>query len=248
MEIFWRHESDGHEIKTTTMTADIYPERLLSIPRAPSGLYFKGDIGIINQNMNIAVIGSRRVSEIGGELAYRAGYALGKMGVNVVNGLALGCDTYALRGALDAGGRCVAVMPCGLEQVVPRSNGALADRLLSCGGCLISEYPVFSSVGKYRYVERDRLQSGVSGGVVVIEAEYGSGTMHTVKYAIKQGRRLACIDSGLVKHSSGNRWIEGQDGVKVIRSHGDLEEFVGMSQDDSVYRQLTLAELDYIDG
>lgn len=92
-----------------------YPWRMRSIAKAPDCLYYMGDVDILNQNHSIAVIGSRRVSQNGMALAYQVGYVLGRKGINVVNGLALGCDTHALCGALAAGGKCVAVMPCGLE-------------------------------------------------------------------------------------------------------------------------------------
>lgn len=221
-------------------TSEAYPRRLHSIAGAPDCLYYRGNIECINQNYSIAVIGSRRVSEYGRTLAYQIGYALGRRGINVVNGLALGCDTYALCGALAAGGTCVAVMPCGLERIVPQSNTILAEKLLSNGGCLVSEYPPSAPVLRYQYVERDRIQSGISDGVLVIEAAMDSGTMHTVQYAVRQGRALACIGSQLVQYHSGNQWIEGQNGACVIRETGDLDCFITAIQQQMVYRQMTL--------
>ncbi len=95
-------------------------------------------------------------------------------------------------------------------------------------------------VQRYQYVERDRIQSGISDGVLVIEAASDSGTMHTVRYAIRQGRALACIDSRLVRYHSGNQWIEGQNGACVIRETGDLDCFINAVQQQMVYRQMTL--------
>ena len=235
INIVWE---DG--IQQADIRSEAYPQRLCSIAKAPDCGFYRGNIACINQNHSIAVIGSRRVSESGRALAYRIGYALGTRGINVVNGLALGCDTYALYGALAAGGTCVAVMPCGLEQIVPHSNVFLAKKLLSNGGCLVSEYPPSTPVQRYRYVERDRIQSGISDGVLVIEAASDSGTMHTVRYAIRQGRSLACIDSRLVRYHSGNLWIAGQNGAYVIRETGDLDGFVTEIQQKIVYRQITL--------
>lgn len=126
INIVWE---DG--IQQADIRSEAYPQRLCSIAKAPDCVFYRGNIACINQNHSIAVIGSRRVSESGRALAYRIGYALGTRGINVVNGLALGCDTYALYGALAAGGTCVAVMPCGLEQIVPHSNVFLAKKLLS---------------------------------------------------------------------------------------------------------------------
>lgn len=221
-----------------------YPKRLREIPSAPGTLYYKGNIDIINRRTNIAVIGSRRVSDSGASFAYQVGYALGKRGINVVNGLALGCDTFALRGALSAGGACVAVLPCGLEQVVPRSNALIARELIAAGGCLVSEYPIGTPIQKYQYIQRDRLQSGICDGVIVIASEQDGGTMHTARYAIKQGRRLACIDSSLVRYSSGNRWLEGQNSVTVIRRITDLDGVICELSEHMQYRQVTLTEIE----
>ncbi|MBO5032526.1 MAG: DNA-protecting protein DprA [Lachnospiraceae bacterium] len=227
----------------TERTQDSYPKQLLELAKPPDNIYFIGNIDIINQYKSIAVIGSRKVSEKGIFYAWLVGQELGKRGINVVNGLAHGCDTYAFKGALSAGGKCTAVMPCGLEQIVPRSNTGLAVELLSKGGCLISEYPVMSPIQKYQYIQRDRLQSGISGGVLVIEATYDSGTMHTVRYAIQQGKKLACIDSRLADQASGNRWMEGLKGVKVIRSIEDLDCFINELSCSVTYRQMTLEGL-----
>lgn len=228
------------EMGRTEIFSNIYPKRLLAISRPPFELYYRGKIDVINQSRNIAVIGSRHVSEQGVEAAYQIGYELGSRGINVVNGLALGSDAHAFRGALAANGTCVAVMPCGLEQIVPHSNTNLAEKLLANRGCLISEYPVQTPIRRYQYVERDRLQSGISDGVLVIEAECDSGTMHTVQYAIKQGRKLACMDSRLMRYSSGNRWLENQNKVRVIREISDLIDFIADIQNETIYRQVTL--------
>lgn len=225
------------------ISEDRYPKCLREIPSAPETLYYKGNIDIINRRTNIAVIGSRRVSDSGASFAYQVGYALGKRGIDVVNGLALGCDTCALQGALSAGGTCVAVLPCGLEQVVPRSNTMLASELIAAGGCLVSEYSIGTPIQRYQYIQRDRLQSGICDAVIVIESEYDGGTMHTARYGIRQGRRLACIDNSLVRDSSGNRWLEEQNGVSVIRNMADLDCFVNALAECMGYRQMTLTEI-----
>lgn len=224
-----------------------YPERLYGIARPPLSLYYKGDIRIVSGNSSIALIGSRQPSARGKELAYRAGHLLGKRRINVVNGLALGCDTYALTGALAAGGKCAAILPCGPDRIVPRSNILLAERISDMGGCILSEYPCGTEVQKYRYVERDRLQSGISDAVVVIEAGLDSGTMHTVRYAIQQGRRLACFDSRSVGNAPGNEWLGARNGVEVLRSLTDLDRFIrdvpAGRGDAPAFCQMTLEEL-----
>jgi DNA processing protein len=136
------------------------------------------------------------------------------MGITVVNGLALGCDTYALKGALSVGGKCIAVMPCGLDQIVPKSNYYLARTILENGGLLISEYPIGTKLEKYMYVERDRLQSTVSDAIIVIEASYQSGTMHTVRAARRQGKPTACYKKAEISNDSSFYIIDSPDSLK----------------------------------
>lgn len=217
-----------------------YPAGLRKYTSMPTVLYYKGEIEIINSRKNIAVIGSRKCSEMGTMLAYETGSMIGKSGINLVNGLALGCDTEALRGALDVGGRCIAIMPCGLDEIQPKSNQKLAEKILQNGGCLLSEYPAGSGVKKYQYVERDRLQSAISQGVVVIEAELESGTMHTVDFAMKQYKRLACYTHELLKYSSANQYLEKNGKAQILRDREDIIKFVNEVPEEENYQQITL--------
>lgn len=216
-----------------------YPKELKKIKDSPPILYYKGDIGILNQQKNIAVIGSRKISENGIRLAYNAGKIIGKNGFNVVNGLALGCDAEALKGALAAGGKCAVVLPCGTNEIYPKSNQWIAEEVLKQGGCLISEYPEGTRPEKYRFVQRDRLQSGMSQGVLVVEAMEKSGTMHTAEYAKKQNRRLACYYHGLLKYSTGNNVLENLYQAVVIKTNEDLENYLCEIADIEEYTQLS---------
>lgn len=227
-------------ILSCTPEDEKYPHGFRNLVQIPQILYYMGAIDIINCNKNIAVIGSRKCSEAGIRLSYETGRVLGAHGVNVVNGLALGCDTEALRGALSVDGKCVAIMPCGLDEIQPKSNQKLADEILKKGGCIISEYPVGTGIKKYQYVERDRLQSGVSQGVVVIEAERESGTMHTADFAMRQYKRLACYYHALLEHSSGNHYLEQNGKTQVLQSANDVIEFVNSISFEDTYQQMSL--------
>lgn len=217
---------------------DYYPNALRGLAGMPSAMFYRGNIQIINQNINIAVIGTRKLSRTGAYLSYETGQAVGKAGLNLVNGLALGCDTEAIKGALSAGGKCIAVMPCGLEQIYPKTNQKLAEQILEQGGCLLSEYSEGTGIEKYRFVERDRLQSGISQGVVVIEAEKNSGTMHTVNAAIRQQRRLACYYYKFLELSSGNKYMEEKTRAEILKSKEDLEAFLARFSEPEKYEQL----------
>jgi DNA processing protein len=208
-----------------------FPKRLCNVKHPPNEIYYKGDITLLNSERNIAVIGSRHVSDNGLRRAYSIGSKLAKMDINVVNGLAIGCDTYALKGALSIGGKCIAVMPCGLDQIVPKSNYRLADEVLAKGGLLISEYPIGSEVEKYMYVERDRLQSGISKGVIVVEAGFKSGTMYAVRAAQRQGKPVACC-----KYAE----IAREASYCIIDSDNDLEAFVSEAFNTIEYMQVDI--------
>ena len=203
-------------------------------------LYYQGNIEILNQYQSVAVIGSRKISAQGKRFAYWTGKAVAEAGMNVVNGLAIGCDSEALRGAVENGGRCVVILPCGLDCIVPKCNEKLADLILENGGCLISEYKAGVKPERYRYVERDRLQSGVSQGVLVVEAEENSGTMHTVKYALKQNRRLAYYYYKLLNMSTGNRTMEELGKAQILKEESDLHDFLQEILNTDVYQQMTL--------
>lgn len=219
-----------------------YPRQLFRIERSPEILYFRGDFSIVHDK-SVAVIGSRQASHSAIQIAYQTGYKLAKEGICVVNGLALGCDTHALRGALSAKGHCIAVLPCGLDQIRPASNIGLAREILAQGGCLLSEYPVGSSVQKYHYVARDRIQSGLSKAVIVIETGCDSGTMHTVNYAIQQGRQIACYSSSLVGNTAGNQWLESRKFVRVLHNTADLEQFIKDIDTQQGFEQMVLQDI-----
>jgi DNA processing protein len=206
----------------------------MSLKRQNREIYYIGNIDLIDSNRNMAVIGSRHVSDNGIKQAFKIGFKLAKMDINVVNGLAIGCDTYALKGALSVGGKCIAVMPCGLERIVPKSNYRLADEILAKDGLLISEYPVGSEIEKYMYVERDRLQSDISKGVIVVEAGFKSGTMYTVRAARKQGKPIACC-----RYAE----IARDDSYYIIDSDNDLESFISYTYKTIDYTQINISEL-----
>lgn len=186
------------------------------------------------------MIGSRKCSLKGRKISYDTGKYLAEKNVNVVNGLALGCDTEALKGTIAGGGRCIGILPAGLDDILPKSNQKLADEIVMKDGCLISEYPVGTPVKKYQYVRRDRLQSGLSDGVLIVEAEEQSGTMHTVEFAQNQYKRFACYYHKLVELSSGNRKLEEAGQISVIEDKKRLEEFVEAVMKEQTYEQLTL--------
>lgn len=170
-----------------------YPPRLRDTPDPPAVLFVKGDTRALHGPKLVAIVGTREPTPYGETVARRSGKTAVETGFVVVSGLANGCDTLGHEGCLDANGVGVAVMAHGLDKVYPSANRELAARLLEKGGCLVSEYPVGMAPARAAFAERDRIQSGLSDGVFVIETDIKGGTMHTVRFSRDQQRPLACV-------------------------------------------------------
>ena len=164
-----------------------YPPLLREIPYPPFGIYVRGPLPQ-KETLTLAVVGTRKATEEGMSLARTFASDLAKTGITIVSGLALGIDAAAHRGALEGDGKTLAVLGGGLDRCYPRTNEALAKKILSRGGALISEYPVGSPSFPHRFLERNRIVSGLSRGVLIIEAPAASGALATARFATEQNR------------------------------------------------------------
>lgn len=175
----------------------------------------------------VSIVGSRRASRESLRASFEFGFLIASANRTVYSGLALGCDTRGHLGCLEAGGNTVAVLPCGLNYVAPVSNRALAERIKESGGCLVSEYSPDTPPRNFRFVERNRVIVSLSQAVIVMEAEECSGTMHTARFALEQGKALSCYipESGPV--SSGCRLLLENYGATPLRNTADLVSFLG---------------------
>ncbi len=204
---------------------------------APDCLYYRGDISLLKEDV-VAVIGSREISEWGKAVTKNISRALCRRGKTVLNGLALGCDAVALKEALDCGGKAVAVMPCGLDEVYPKTNRKLAEELLEKGGCLVSEYPPGVHPRKESFVARDRLQALFSGLVIVVESRQGSGTWHTVEYARRYQKMVACYIGKNTKEDDGNGILVRDNKAYALKDNAGMDYILEMSQNR--YEQMSL--------
>lgn len=217
---------DNMNIRIIGYGSHHYPNILATIPNPPAVLYARGDEHILSNELAVAVIGTRSPSEYG----YKCGRAMAKIiceqGGIVVSGLAIGCDTAGHLGAIDANGKTIAVMAHGLDSVSPRQNTQLAQQIIEYGGCLISEYPPGVTARPNYFVERDRIQSGVSRAVVVIETDVEGGTMHTVRFSQAQNRILGAFlhppDKCSHEKARGNRMLINQKQAMPISGKDDL--------------------------
>ncbi|WP_296558259.1 DNA-processing protein DprA [uncultured Acetobacterium sp.] len=185
-------ECDQLGIQAVSYFDDRFPESL-KFDDQPILLYYKGDLKILNHSKRAAVIGSRSPSQLGCDFAFQAGKILAENNFVVISGLAVGADDCGHRGCLEVGGKTVAFLPSGLSSVYPSSNCRLAEKICTSGGALVSEYSHLETVQPYKFIERDRLQSGASGFVIVSSFSPGSGTIHTLRYASKYNKPIYSI-------------------------------------------------------
>ncbi len=171
-----------------------FPRLLTAIPNPPLMLFIEGNLEALTGRPTVAVIGTREPSNYGLKWGRRIAQVLGEAGFSIVSGLAEGCDTVAHQGALDSKSPTVAFLAHGFGRIYPKSNEKLARQIVAEGGCLATEYLPGEPPRRSSFVERDRLQSGASRGIVVVETDIEGGTMHTVGFAKAQKRLIATLD------------------------------------------------------
>ena len=188
-------EAAAQDIMVLSILDSSFPSALRGIPDPPVLLTYRGDAGALHEALahRVAVIGTRKPTPRGSAAARKLGRQLAESGYRVVSGLALGCDAAAHFGCLEGGGVTVAVLAHGLDRVYPKANDKLAAAILEQRGCLVSEYLPGVEPAPYTFVERDRLQSGLSCAVIVAETGMRGGSMQTVQFAKRQGRAVACV-------------------------------------------------------
>ncbi|MGE0625087.1 MAG: DNA-processing protein DprA [Pseudomonadales bacterium] len=203
-----------------------WPERLSAIPDAPALLHYRGDLRALERTA-IAIVGSRRASRAGLNLAESLAQDLGRIGVVVVSGLALGVDSAAHRGALGADAVTLAVLGSGVDRVTPVSNTPLARDVLAGGGLLVSEYPPGAPAAPFHFPERNRLIAGLSLGVVVVEASARSGSLITARCAGEQGREVMAMPAtpGLPNAAGSNRLLK--QGAALVENAEDVLAALG---------------------
>ena len=175
-----------------------YPALLKEIPWPPFGIYVKGSI-VHNKEKTLAIVGTRKATESSRELAKKFAHELASKGICIISGLAFGIDAAAHIGCLEAGGTTFAVLAQGLDSIYPRTHERLAEDILISGGALVSEYPLGSPTLPYRFLERNRIVSGLSEGTLVLEAPEASGSLATARFAMEQNREVFVLP-GLATH------------------------------------------------
>ncbi len=195
-----------------------YPEKLKNIYSSPQKLYVIGDKSLLHCK-SIAIIGCRNCTKKGAYNAYRFGYELAKKGVCIISGLARGIDTYSHIGAIKAKGKTIAVLGSGLDVIYPKENKEIYCEILKNNGLIVTEYPLGAKPERYHFPERNRIISGLSDGVLVIEAKEKSGTLITVDFALDQGKDIYAVPGDITNENSfgtNNLIKEGATPVTIV--------------------------------
>jgi DNA processing protein len=201
----------------------VYPSLLREIYDPPIALYVKGAWSECLDQPCVAVVGSRKSSTYGQNAAVMLARDLAQRGVTVVSGFARGIDAAAHRGAMEAGGRTIAVLGTGIDEVYPRDHKKLAEELLAAGGAMVSQFPLRTPPVSENFPYRNRIISGLSLGVVVVEASENSGSLITARLAIEQNREVFAVPGNITSRNSfGTNYLIKGAGAKLVQQWQDI--------------------------
>ncbi len=252
-------------IKTERIDRDSaeFPARLREIPDPPGQIYCTGNISLLNER-SVGVVGARRNTVYGKNVALMIGRRLAESGLAVTSGLALGIDGYSHEGALEAGGKVIGVLGSGIDHMTPWRNRSLMMRGLERGGLVVSEYPPDRAGHRGSFPERNRIISGLSEALVVVEAGLNSGSLITARHAADQGRTVYAVPGNINSQTSVGCNLLIRDGAVPLIIIDDMIRDIGahpakpypgnisLDSDESrifdVIRQLNGATMDEIIG
>lgn len=214
---------ERYKIEIITIQDEKYPNKLRNIYDSPAILYVKGDSSILN-NFSISIIGCRQCSEYGRRVAKEISFELAKYNINIVSGMAIGIDTCAHLGCINGKGKTIAVLGSGLDRVYPKENMNLYNEIIRSGGAVISEYIIGTKPDKMNFPARNRIVSGLSNGIVVVEAKEKSGTLITIDFGLEQGKDIFVVPGNITsKNSKGTNELIKQ-GAKIVTCVKDIIE------------------------
>ena len=217
------HKIDEYKMDVTTFLDKDFPSILNHIYNPPAILFMRGNRALLDKRLNrIALVGARRCSLYGRNVARMLGKELGKYSTIIVSGGARGIDTHGHEGLLASLGYGIVVMGCGLDIVYPRENTKLFDRILQNNGLLVSEYPPGTPPSAKHFPARNRIISGLSRGVIVVEAKGSSGSLITADIAVSEGRDVFVVPCNLLDHTAdGNKFLM-RNGAFVLTGYEDI--------------------------
>lgn len=216
---------DEYKMDVTTFLDRDFPSMLNQIYNPPAILFMRGNRALLDKRLNrIAIVGARRCSLYGRNVARMLGKELGKYSTVIISGGARGIDSHGHEGLLASQGYGIVVMGCGLDIVYPRENSKLFDRILANNGLLLSEYPPGTPPSAKHFPARNRIISGLSRGVIVVEAKSSSGSLITADMAVSEGRDVFVVPCNLLDHTAdGNKFLM-RNGAYVLTGYEDIVE------------------------
>lgn len=209
-------------IKYVCINDKNYPKNLRKIYNAPKLLYYRGDISLASNSLIIAMVGSRKCSSYGKNCAITLSKNLSNQGINIVSGLAIGVDSYSHEGCMMGNAKTIAVLGSSVDNPLPKQNIKLSEKILEQDGLIVSEYNIDSVVLPSNFSNRNRIISGISDGVVVVEAANKSGALITVDFALEQGKNVFAVPGNITSEMSRgcNRIIK--EGATLTDSIDDI--------------------------
>ncbi len=212
------------EIQEIKINSEKYPDKLKNIYDPPQVLYAIGNIEILNQQI-IAIVGTRKATEYGKKTALELSKQLSQKGVNIISGLAIGIDSYAHMGTIfSKQGKTIAILGSPIENIYPKQNIKLAREILKKGGCIITEYKKGIPIKKKNFPQRNRIISGLSDGILVVEATEKSGALITAEFGLEQGKEIFAIPGDINKAQSRGCNLLIKDGAKIVLSAQEILE------------------------
>jgi len=230
------------EIKTTNIQDENYPKLLKGIKNAPEVIYYRGEMK--SDENCFAVVGTRRFSPYGKQVALEMAGDLAEAGLIIVSGLAPGIDTFAHTATVERRKRTIAVLGTGVDEksIYPQSNLKLAQKILETGGALISEYPPDQRGTQFTFPQRNRIISGLSLGILVVEAKEKSGALITAEWARKQKRKIFAVPGPIHSLNSKGCHYLIKNGAKLVENANDILEELNLKCLRFHLRQETLGE------
>jgi len=212
-------------IEEIDIKCEEYPKQLKNIYDPPIKLFVLGNKKILQQK-SVAIVGARKATLYGKKIAFQFSKKLSENGINIISGLALGIDTYAHLGTLhpECRGKNIAVLGSGLNEIYPKQNIELAKKIVNSGGCIISEYPLGTKPEKLHFPERNRIISGLSKGVVVVEANEKSGSLITADFALEQGKEVFAVPGDIFSNTSIGTNNLIKQGAKLVTNYLEILE------------------------
>jgi len=231
-----------NEIRTTNIQDENYPKLLKGIKNAPEVIYYRGEMK--SDENCFAVVGTRRFSPYGKQVALEMAGDLAEAGLIIVSGLAPGIDTFAHTATVERRKRTIAVLGTGVDEksIYPQSNLKLAQKILETGGALISEYPPDQRGTQFTFPQRNRIISGLSLGILVVEAKQKSGALITAHYAFEQNRKVFAIPGPIHSLNSKGCHYLIKRGAKLVESANDILKDLNLPAGRQVYQKGIIGE------